>query len=71
MHLKDLKKGIANNMTGSTPPENSVVFGTGQVDMGAVVKAALKARVKYLYVEDESPIAHQQVPLSLAFLRSL
>lgn len=71
MHLKDLKRGVRGDLTGKTDPENDVVLGTGQIDMPAVLRAAKRAGVVHLYIEDESTAASAQVPRSLAYLRSL
>jgi sugar phosphate isomerase/epimerase len=71
MHLKDLRKGVEGNLSGGTPTENDVALGTGQVDMPAVLKAARKAGIRHYYIEDESPIYYQQVPQSMAYLKSL
>lgn len=71
MHLKDLRKGVEGNLSGGTPVENDVALGTGQVDIPAVLKAAHKAGVKHYYIEDESPTYAQQVPQSMAYLKSL
>jgi sugar phosphate isomerase/epimerase len=71
MHLKDLKKGVVGNMSGTTPVENDVTLGTGQLDIPAILKAAKKAGVKHYYIEDESPIWYKQVPQSIAYLRGL
>jgi len=71
LHLKDLKRGVPGDLTGKTDPENDVVLGTGQIDMPAVLRAARRAGVAHLYIEDESSAAPAQVPRSLAYLRSL
>jgi sugar phosphate isomerase/epimerase len=71
MHLKDLRKGIKGDLTGNTPVENDVPLGTGQIDLPAVLKAAKKAGVKHYFIEDESMFVAQQVPHSLAYLKSL
>lgn len=71
MHLKDVRKGVAGNDEGKLAAENSVVLGTGQLDMPAILKAAQKASVDHLYIEDESPAAEQQVPQSLVYLKQL
>lgn len=71
LHLKDLKRGVQGDLTGKTDPENDVVLGTGQIDMPAVLRAAKRAGVAHLYIEDESSAAPAQVPRSLAYLRSL
>ncbi|WP_461096698.1 sugar phosphate isomerase/epimerase family protein [Spirosoma luteolum] len=71
MHLKDVKKGVAGNDKGKLAPENSIVLGTGQLDMPAILKAARAAGVDHLYIEDESPAADTQVPQSITYLRQL
>jgi sugar phosphate isomerase/epimerase len=71
MHLKDVRKGVAGNDEGKLAAENSVVLGTGQLDMPAILKAAQKTSVDHLYIEDESPAAEQQVPQSLVYLKQL
>lgn len=71
MHLKDLKKGVTGNFTGNTPPENDVVLGTGQLDMPAILKAAKRVGIKHYYIEDESNYVNQQVPQSIAYLKTL
>ncbi len=71
IHLKDLRKGVEGNLSGGTPTENDVALGSGQMDMPAVLKAAKKAGVQHYYIEDESPIYFRQVPVSMAYLKSL
>lgn len=71
MHVKDLKKGVKGDFSGGTPVENDVTLGTGQLDLPKIMKAARKTKIKHYYIEDESPIASQQVPLSLLYLKGL
>lgn len=71
MHLKDVRKGVAGNDEGKLSAENSVVLGTGQLDMPAILKAVQKTSIDHLYIEDESPAAEQQVPQSLVYLKQL
>lgn len=71
MHVKDLKKGVKGDFSGSTPQENDVTLGTGQIDIAAVWKAAKKSNIEYFYIEDESPYIDVQVPKSLEYLKSL
>ncbi|MDX2068230.1 MAG: sugar phosphate isomerase/epimerase [Haliscomenobacter sp.] len=71
MHVKDLKKGVVGDFSGGTPVENDVTLGTGQLDLPKIMKAARKTKIKHYYIEDESPIAGQQVPLSLLYLKGL
>ncbi len=72
MHVKDLRKGVTGDFTGSTPVANDVALGTGQIDVAAVIKAAKKySAIKYFYIEDESNDVNIQVPQSIAFLNGL
>ncbi|GAB3173113.1 sugar phosphate isomerase/epimerase family protein [Telluribacter humicola] len=71
MHLKDLKKGVKGDFSGGTPITNDVALGTGQIDIPAILKAAKKAGVEHYFIEDESPIQTQQVPQTIAYLKSL
>lgn len=73
MHLKDLRKGTEKDRTGSTPDENDVPLGTGELDIPGILKAAKKAGIKHYFIEDESPGAEikTQVPQSIAYLKSL
>ena len=72
MHLKDLKKGVATgSLSGKTELTNDVPLGTGQTDWTAVIAAAKKAGVQHYFIEDESPTVMEQVPASLAFMKSL
>lgn len=71
LHLKDLKKGVKGNLSGTTSKENDVVLGTGQIDIPSVLKAAKKAKIKHYYIEDESNNVLEQVPQSMAYLKSL
>lgn len=71
MHIKDLKKGVKGDHTGSTSTENDVAVGTGQIDIPAVLKAAKKAGIKHYFIEDESSRIRTQVPQTIAYLKSL
>lgn len=71
MHLKDLKKGIKGDLTGGTPPENDVVLGQGQVNIPEILKIAKKNGVKHYFIEDESNHEYEQMPKSIAYLKSL
>ncbi len=70
MHLKDLRKGVAGNLSGKTPVENDVALGNGSIDIAAVLKAA-KGHIQHYYIEDESPSYATQVPRSILYLKSL
>lgn len=69
MHLKDLRKGVKGDFSGSTPVENDVALGTGQIDITSVLKAARKSSIEYYYIEDESTEVNTQVAKSLEFLK--
>jgi sugar phosphate isomerase/epimerase len=70
MHLKDMKKGTETGLlTGSSPVSNDVVFGTGQLDLPAILRAAGMAGVKWYFIEDESAVSETQIPASLRYLR--
>jgi sugar phosphate isomerase/epimerase len=71
LHLKDLKNGVAGNLSGGTSGENDVVLGTGQINLPQVLKAARKAGVAHYYIEDESSNSLTQVPQSIKYLNSL
>jgi sugar phosphate isomerase/epimerase len=68
LHLKDLKKGVVGDLSGSTPKENDVRLGTGQIDIPGVLKASKKTNIAYFYIEDESPDVDRTVPESIAYL---
>jgi sugar phosphate isomerase/epimerase len=71
MHMKDLRKGIAGNLSGGTPVENDVALGTGQLNIPAILKAAKKSGIEHYYIEDESPSYATQVPQTMAYLKGL
>lgn len=71
MHLKDRKTGTPGNLTGEADVETNVVLGTGDVGIAAIMKAAKKAGVQHYFIEDESSRSVEQVPLSLAYLKTL
>ncbi|CCG99419.1 Xylose isomerase domain protein TIM barrel [Fibrella aestuarina BUZ 2] len=71
MHVKDLKKGIKGDLTGGTPPENDVVVGAGQADFVGILKEANRIGIKHFFIEDESNKEFEQMPASIAYLKSL
>jgi len=71
MHLKDLRKGVPGDMSGSGSHENDVALGTGQLDIPSIIRAAKKAGIQHYYIEDESSNIDVQVPKSIEYLRSL
>ena len=71
MHLKDLRKGVKKDLTGGTSQENDVVLGTGEIDIPGILREAKKIGIKHYFIEDESSNVNVQVPLSIAYLKSL
>ena len=45
-----------------------MALGSGQLDWPTILHAAVDDGVKYYYIEDESPEAPRQVPVTKAFL---
>lgn len=71
LHLKDRRLGTPGNQDGRASDETNVVLGQGDVGIADIMKEAKKIGVKYYFIEDESPVAVEQIPLSLDFLRKL
>ncbi|SDT22984.1 sugar phosphate isomerase/epimerase family protein [Microlunatus soli] len=71
MHLKDLRRGVEGDLSGSTAKENDVALGDGQLDLPDILRAARASSIEHYYIEDESPSTAEQVPRSLAYLASL
>ena len=71
MHVKDLRKGVKGDFTGSTSQENDVAVGTGQLNIPEIMKAAKKSAIANYYIEDESSSVNVQVPKTLAYLKKL
>jgi sugar phosphate isomerase/epimerase len=69
VHVKDIRRGTETGVTtGQAPDEASVTLGTGMIDVPAVLKAAVKAKVKWYFVEDEHPEAIKHIPQSIDYL---
>jgi sugar phosphate isomerase/epimerase len=71
VHLKDRLPGTPGNQLGRADVETNVVLGTGDLGIKEIYAAAKKAGVKYFFIEDESSRSMDQVPKSLAYLKSL
>jgi sugar phosphate isomerase/epimerase len=71
MHLKDLRKGTKKDLSGGTSQENDVALGTGEINIPAILKEAKKVGIKHYFIEDESNHPSEQVPESIAYLKSL
>jgi sugar phosphate isomerase/epimerase len=70
LHLKDLKKGVPVKAgTATAPSEVDVPVGTGQIDMPAVLRAAMKAGTSLYYIEDESVDPWGHIPQSVTYLQ--
>lgn len=71
LHLKDLRKGVPVTVgTAVGRAEDDVPVGTGQIDIAAVLRAAMKAGASLYYVEDESADPWAHIPRSLAYLKA-
>lgn len=71
-HLKDMRRGTETGvLTGAAPYETNVALGTGTIDWSAVLKAAMKAGVKWYFIEDENLEAIKQIPQSIEYLRGV
>jgi sugar phosphate isomerase/epimerase len=71
MHLKDIRKGVANDLTGGTDTKNDVALGTGRINIPEVLKAAKAVGIKHYFIEDESLNHAEQIPVTIAYLKSL
>jgi len=72
MHVKDMKKGTPTGLlTGHSDVNNDVALGTGTMDWPAILKAGKKAGVKYYFIEDESNVSAEQIPVSLKYLEQV
>ena len=71
LHLKDMKEGIAKDLTGGTNVEYNVPLGQGELDMIGILKEARKIGIAHYFIEDESSAVVNQVPESIAYLKSL
>jgi sugar phosphate isomerase/epimerase len=71
IHLKDIRKGIANDLTGGTDTKNDVALGTGQINIPEVLKAAKAVGIQHYFIEDESPYHAAQIPVTIAYIKGL
>jgi len=71
LHLKDIRKGIPNDLTGGTSTNNDVALGTGQLDIPGILRAAKAAGIEHYFIEDESPNHASQIPVTIAYIKSL
>jgi sugar phosphate isomerase/epimerase len=68
LHLKDIRPGAPRNHLGSAPPADDVPIGSGEIPWPAVFSAARAAGVLYYFIEDESGVPLQNIPVSLRYL---
>jgi sugar phosphate isomerase/epimerase len=71
LHLKDIRKGVANDLTGGTDIKNDVALGTGQINIPEVLKAAKAVGIRHYFIEDESPDHAKQIPETIKYLKGL
>ncbi|HVU19004.1 MAG TPA: sugar phosphate isomerase/epimerase [Candidatus Didemnitutus sp.] len=73
MHVKDLRKGAPRDVThgATSPATDNVAVGSGEIDWKAVLSTAQNVGVKHYFIEDETPDALANIPLSVAYLRAL
>ena len=71
MHLKDIRKGVANDVTGGTDTKNDVALGTGQINIPEALKAAKAAGIQHYFIEDESGNHAAQIPMTITYVKSL
>ena len=71
IHLKDLRPDIPVSFTGQAADETSVPLGAGVVNFPALLREAVKQKVKLYFIEDEAKEAIDQIPESLVYLKSL
>lgn len=71
LHLKDRKIGTPNTHNGHGDLESNVVLGTGDVGIAEILREAKRLGIKHYFIEDESSNVEEQIPKSLAYLKSL
>jgi sugar phosphate isomerase/epimerase len=71
MHLKDIKKGVENDLTGGTDTKNDVALGTGQINIPEVLLMAKQVGIQHYFIEDESSNHAAQIPVTIAYIKGL
>ena len=71
LHLKDIEKGTQRDMTGHADVETNVPLGSGEIDIAGIMKTAREIGIAHYFIEDESSAVVNQIPESIAYLRSL
>ncbi|MEZ5362871.1 MAG: TIM barrel protein [Bryobacterales bacterium] len=71
-HIKDIKPGMKlGGLPRDVREDESVVLGTGLVDIPAALQASAETGVQQHFIEDEAVDASEQIPKSLAYLESI
>lgn len=71
LHLKDMQHGVERDLSGRTDNEYNVVLGTGEINMEEIVRTAVEIGIEHYFIEDESSRVMEQIPHSVAWLKSL
>jgi sugar phosphate isomerase/epimerase len=71
LHLKDIARGTKRDTSGNAPGEASVALGRGILRWPEILQQANRDHVAAYFIEDESPRAAEQVPVSLQYLKDL
>jgi sugar phosphate isomerase/epimerase len=71
LHLKDRRVGTTDSHNGQGDTEANVVLGTGDVGIPEIMEEAKRLGIKHYFIEDESSRAEEQIPKSVAYLKSL
>jgi sugar phosphate isomerase/epimerase len=69
--LNDRKKGAPLNLTGTPDAETYVALGKGEAGIPEILKTARELGIHQFLIDDQSPKADQQIPKSLAYLKTL
>jgi sugar phosphate isomerase/epimerase len=71
VHLKDLARGAKQNTSGAAPGEASVALGQGELRWPEIFRQAERSGVEGYFIEDESPLAAEQVTKTLEYLKTV
>jgi sugar phosphate isomerase/epimerase len=72
VHLKDIRKGVElGGLSGSAPATDNVAVGSGQIPWATLIPLFKKVGVEHFFIEDETTDPVQNIPVSLAYLKSL
>lgn len=71
LHLKDRRPGTQNSSDGKADDDTNVALGDGDVGIPDLMREARRMGIQHYFIEDESDRVEQQIPRSLAYLKSL